>query len=138
LKDKEDGKTMETTMNKTAQMYFDHCREMFGDRWEECIEQFPEDMRATVAGYVYEQSWYGGEKYTLLPSPEDFSHLECGEWESFEEYAIEQLQDVGISPDALTYIEPYFNMEEYVSDLLEGYYVADTGNGTVWVYAVEW
>ena len=129
---------METTMNKTAQMYFDRCREMFGDRWEECIEQFPEDTRATVAGYVYEQSWYGGEKYTLLPSPEDFSHLTCGEWESFEEYAIEQLQDVGISPDALTYIEHYFNMEEYVSDLLEDYYVADTGDDTVWVYAVEW
>lgn len=129
---------METLMNKTIQMYFDHCREMFGDRWEECIEQFPEDTRATVAGYVYEQSWYGGERFTHLPSPEDFSHLECGEWKSFEEYAIEQLQDVGISPDALTYIEHYFNMEEYVSDLLEDYYVADTGDDTVWVYAVEW
>lgn len=129
---------METIMNKTAQMYFDHCSEMFGDRWEECISQFPKDLQATVAGYVYERSWYDGEKYTLLPSPDDFSHLKCGEWESFEEYAIEQLQDVGISPDALTYIEPYFNMEEYVSDLLEDYYVADSGNDTVWVYAVEW
>lgn len=129
---------METLMNQTVQMYFNHCSEMFGDRWEKCISQFPKDLQATVAGYVYERSWYDGEKYTLLPSPDDFSHLKCGEWGSFEEYAIEQLQDVGISPDALTYIEHYFNMEEYVSDLLEDYYVADSGNDTVWVYAVEW
>lgn len=129
---------METQLTEVEQMQIEHVAETLGKRWEECIEQFPKDLHAAVAGYVYEQLWYGGERFTELPTPDDFSHLDCGEWDSFTDFAIDQLQDVGIDSDALAHIEGYFDLDRYARDLSDEYYISDTGRGTVRVYAVEW
>ena len=44
----------------------------------------------------------------------------------------------GLPSDALDSIARYFDLDWYAQDLADGYYIADTGRGTVRVYAVEW
>lgn len=129
---------MEPQLTEIEQMQIGHVSETLGKRWQECVTQFPEELHGAVAGYVYEQLWYGGERFTELPTLDDFSHLDCGEWDTFKDFACSQLQMLGIDSDTLDSIARYFDLDWYAQDLADDYYIADTGRGTVHVYAVEW
>lgn len=129
---------MSTETYTLEETYAERAREIFGTRWDECISCFPEKDRGSVAGYVWDQARGGNEKFTLLPTVEDFIHLYCGEWDSFQEFACDHLLDAGVSSDALEYLGCYFDFARYAYDLSDEYYIVDTGRGTVWVYAVWW
>ena len=108
-------------------------------------------LTAAAWGGVYEEA--GGEQWPAvyawvesgsyvaegtgdLPSISDFEERYCGEWESFEDYARELADDIGLLADVPEEIARYFDWQVWSRDLAFDYSTYDDPEGGVFVFRV--
>ena len=106
-------------------------------------------LEATEWGGVYEEA--GGEQWPAvyawvesgsyvaegtgdLPSISDFEESYCGAWESFEDYAREVADLIGLLTDVPEEIANYFDWDSWTRDLGFDYRVHDNPEGGVFVF----
>lgn len=103
--------------------------------WEDYITDFNEDECAPLLGYL--EDVCGLHCFTNvedLPSVSTFRDMFRGEWESFEEYANEYLEEIGVFDSMGETLSGYFDLEKFANDLAFDYSVADAPGLKVWVY----
>ena len=71
-----------------------------------------------------------------LPSISDFEERYQGHWESFEDYARELADDIGLLADVPEGIARYFDWRSWTRDLAMDYSVYDDPEGGVFVFRV--
>ena len=71
-----------------------------------------------------------------LPSISDFEERYCGEWESFEDYACELADAIGLLADVPEGIARYFDWRAWTRDLAFDYSTYDDPDGGVYVFRV--
>ena len=108
-------------------------------------------LEATEWGGVYEEA--GGEQWPALcawvesgdyvaegtgdlPSISDFEESYQGHWESFEDYARELADDIGLLADVPEEIARYFDWQAWSRDLAFDYATHDNPEGGVFVFRV--
>ena len=77
---------------------------------------------------------YVAEGNTDLPSIPDFVERYCGEWESFEDYARELADEIGLLNDVPEEIANYFDWDSWTRDLAFDYTTVDNPDGGVYVF----
>lgn len=69
-----------------------------------------------------------------LPSVSDFEDAYQGEWDSFDDYAAQLAEDIGLTDDWPEEAQRYFDWEAWTRDLKFDYAVADALDGGVYVF----
>ena len=83
-----------------------------------------------------ESGYYVAEGTGDLPSISDFEDSYCGAWESFEDYAREVADLIGLLTDVPEEIANYFDWDSWTRDLAFDYSVHDNPEGGVFVFRV--
>lgn len=70
-----------------------------------------------------------------MPDSSSFEEAYCGKWDSFEDYAYDLAEEIGLLAGVPEDIRPYFAVDRWARDLLLGgdYWTAD-GDGGVYVF----
>lgn len=71
-----------------------------------------------------------------LPSASDFEDAYQGEWDSFDDYAAQLTEDIGLTDGWPEEAHRYFDWEAWARDLKFDYTVADAPDGGVYVFRV--
>lgn len=103
--------------------------------WEDYITDFNEDECAPLLGYL--EDVCGLHCFTNvedLPSVSTFRDMFRGEWDSFEDYAADLVEECGYFADCSDFLRSYFDYEKFANDLAFDYSVADAPGLKVWVY----
>ena len=79
---------------------------------------------------------YVAEGNSDLPCIPDFVERYCGEWESFEDYARELADEIGLLTDVPEEIARYFDWSAWTRDLAFDYSTHDNPEGGVFVFRV--
>ncbi|MGV9189039.1 antirestriction protein ArdA [Arcanobacterium canis] len=69
-----------------------------------------------------------------LPCVSDFEDAYQGEWDTFDDYATQLAEDIGLTDGWPEEAERYFNWEAWTRDLRFDYTVADAPDGGVFVF----
>ena len=101
--------------------------------WGEAFDEVGEHLRPALIAWV-ESGDYVAEGTGDLPSISDFEERYCGEWESFDDYASELADDIGLLTDVPEEIARYFDWRAWTRDLAFDYVVHDNPEGGVFVF----
>ena len=101
-------------------------------QWGELFDEVGEVQWPALLAWV-ETGCYiaGGDN---LPSASDFEERYCGCWDSFEDYATQLAEDIGLIDGWPEEAQRYFNWEAWTRDLKFDYTVADAPDGGVFIY----
>ena len=103
--------------------------------WGQCLTEVDEHLRPALCAWV-ESGNYVTEGDTDLPSISDFEECYCGEWDSFEDYAEQLADDIGLLADVPEEIACYFDWDSWTRDLAFDYDDHDNPEGGVFVFRV--
>ena len=101
--------------------------------WGRAIAEVDDHLRPALLAWV-ESGDYGTEGDTDLPSISDFEECYCGEWDSFEDYAEQLADDIGLLADVPEEIARYFDWQAWSRDLAMDYSTYDDPEGGVFVF----
>lgn len=101
--------------------------------WARKLEEVDEHLRAALCAWVRSGA-YIAEGTGNLPCIGDFEERYCGEWDSFDEYAQQLGEDIGLLDGATEVVARYFNWESWSRDLAFDYTVQDAPGGGVFVF----
>lgn len=103
--------------------------------WEDYITDFDEEEHAPLLGYLEDVcGLHCFANVGDLPSVSTFRDMFRGEWDSFEEYAADLVEECGYFGDCSDFLRSYFDYEKFANDLAFDYSVADAPGLKVWVY----
>ena len=102
-------------------------------RWAHVLNEVPDHMRRALCAWVASGD-YVAQGDSDLPSISDFDERFAGEWESFDEYAHDYADSVGLLTEAPEELARYFHWKSWISDLSFDYTVVDAPNGGVYVF----
>ena len=100
--------------------------------WGEVFDEVGEEQWPALLAWV-ETGCYIACGDTL-PSSSDFEERYCGCWDSFEDYATQLAEDIGLIDGWPEEAQRYFNWEAWTRDLKFDYTVADAPDGGVFIY----
>ena len=103
--------------------------------WGQCLAEVDEYFRPALCAWV-ESGDYVAEGDTDLPSISDFEERYCGEWDSFEDYAEQLADDIGLLDGVPEEIARYFDWDSWTRDLAFDYTTHDNPEGGVFVFRV--
>ena len=95
--------------------------------WGQCLTELHEHLRPALCAWV-ESGNYVTEGDT------DFEDRYCGAWDSFEDYAEQLADDIGLLADVPEEIANYFDWDSWTRDLAMDYSVYDNPEGGVFVF----
>ena len=101
--------------------------------WGRCLAEVDEHQRAALYAWV-ESGDYIAEGNTDLPSISDFEERYHGHWESFEDYARELADVIGLLADVPEEIARYFDWSAWTRDLAFDHSTYDDPEGGVFVF----
>ena len=82
-------------------------------------------------------AWIASGSHVLdgenLPDHGEFTDRYAGHWDSFEQYAHQLADDIGMLADAPEEIARYFNWQSWTDDLQHDYTVLDASEGGVYI-----
>lgn len=113
----------------------DAAKRAFGDSWEQYITEFSSEEWDAVAAYISETFHYQGHEPVGLVSVRQFRDIYQGEQDSFKDFELDILAANGVTSDVIDCLGEYFDLDSYVADVADEYYILDTGRGTVWIYS---
>lgn len=102
--------------------------------WEDYISEFEEWQYGPLRGYIDEYVWLPDVSIDDLPTVEKFREVYRGEWDSFEEFAIANVESCGLLRECDEFVSRYFDYEKYARDLSNDYMTHDAPGLKVWVY----
>lgn len=102
--------------------------------WEDYISEFGEWELGPLWGYIDEYVWLKNVSIDDLPTVEKFREVYCGEWDSFEDYATECVNQCELA-GCSDFVSRYFDYEKYARDLSNDYLTHDAPGLKVWVYS---
>lgn len=81
-------------------------------------------------------AWIKSCDYTDPDEPciDDFLERYCGEWDSFEEYAHQLVDEIGLLIDVPEEVSRYFHWESWTRDLAHDYQTESAPGGGVFVF----
>jgi antirestriction protein len=91
---------------------------------QEALDTIPEDMSDAVMAYCDNMS----EDVLTV----DVSRVEeafAGEWESWDDYVSNYVEDTGMLSEVPEDVKRYFDYDSFGSDLMYDYWTADTRDG---------
>ena len=101
--------------------------------WGKCLAEVDEHLRPALCAWV-ESGDYVAEGTGDLPSISDFEESYCGAWESFEDYAREVADLIGLLTDVPEEVANYFDWDSWTRDLAFDYSTYDDPDGGVFVF----
>lgn len=101
--------------------------------WGRCLTEVDDHLRAALLAWV-ESGDYVAEGNSDLPSISDFEERYCGEWESFDDYASELADDIGLLNEIPDEVARYFDWRSWTRDLAFDYATHDNPAGGVFVF----
>ena len=102
--------------------------------WEDYIADFDESEYEPLWGYIEEVEGSCDLSIDDLPDADTFRDAYCGVWDSFEEYAIEYVDQCDLLGKSSQFISQYFDYEKFADDLSDEYHIHDAPNYRVYVY----
>lgn len=105
------------------------------EEWEDYISEFEEWEHGPLWGYIDETVLLRDVSIDDLPSVEDFRDAYRGEWDSFEDYAANLVEECGYFGDCSDFLRTYFDYEKFSRDLEFDYCTHDAPGLKVWVYS---
>ena len=81
-------------------------------------------------------AWVESEGTGDLPDISDFEESYCGHWGSFEDYAVELADNIGLLADVPEEITRYFDWDSWTRDLAFDHSTHDNPEGGVFVFRV--
>ena len=69
-----------------------------------------------------------------LPIASDFEERYCGHWDSFQAFADQQVEDLGVLEGVDENLARYFDFDAYARDLAYDYTTADAEGGGIFVF----
>ena len=103
--------------------------------WGRAIDEVDEHLRPALFAWV-ESGDYVAEGTGDLPSISDFEDSYQGHWESFEDYARQLADDIGLLAGVPEEIANYFDWDSWTRDLAFDYSTCDDPEGGVFVFRV--
>ena len=103
--------------------------------WGRCFAEVGPEHWPALCAWV-ESGGYIAEGNTDLPSIPDFEDSYQGHWESFEDYARELADDIGLLADVPEEIANYFDWDSWTRDLAFDYTTYVNPEGGVFVFRV--
>ena len=100
--------------------------------WGELFEQLGEHQWDALLSWV-ETGCYVADSNDL-PCASDFEDAYQGEWNSFDDYAAQLAEDIGLTDGWPEEAQRYFNWDSWTRDLAFDYTVADAPDGGVFVF----
>lgn len=101
--------------------------------WAQRLEEIDEHLRPALYAWVRSGN-YIAEGTGDLPCIGDFVDRFSGEWDSFDEYAQQLAEDIGLLDGVAEEIARYFDWEAWTRDLAFDYTVEDAPGGGVFVF----
>ncbi len=84
------------------------------------------------------RAWIANDSYIIdgdnRPDTGHFEECYAGEWDSFEDYAHNFADDIGLLGDVPEEVARYFNWSSWIADLQHDYTVLDAPHGGVFVF----
>lgn len=102
--------------------------------WGKCLAEVGDSLRPALCAWVESGDYVAEGIIGDLPSIYDFEERYCGEWESFEDYAENLADDIGLLADVPEEIARYFDWSAWTRDLAFDYTTADNPEGGVFVF----
>lgn len=96
--------------------------------WGRVFDEVDEHQREALYAWVASGD-YVAEGTGDLPSTSDFEERYCGEWESFDDYARQLADDIGLLNDVPEEIARFFDWESWTRDLAFDYSIVDADTG---------
>ncbi|MDU5115246.1 MAG: antirestriction protein ArdA [Actinomyces sp.] len=100
--------------------------------WGELFEEVGEAQWPALLAWV-ESGCYMADA-DGLPCVSDFEDAYQGEWDSFDDYAVQLAEDIGLTDGWPEDTQRYFNWDSWTRDLAFDYAVADASDGGVFVF----
>ena len=100
--------------------------------WIGCLAEVDEHLRPALCAWV-ESGDYVAEGTGDLPSISDFEERYCGAWESFEDYAEQLADDIGLLAD-VPVTPRSFDWQAWTRDLAFAHSTYDDPEGGVFVF----
>lgn len=102
-------------------------------QWGRCLDSIDEHLRPALVAWVRSGD-YSAEGTGEMPVISDFDERFAGEWESFEDYAHDYADSIGLLTDAPEELARYFNWKSWIKDLAFDYTTVDAPNGGVFMF----
>lgn len=102
-------------------------------RWGRALDAVDDHLLPALFAWVRSGD-YVAEGDGDLPSISDFAERYCGEWESFEDYAHQLAEDIGLLVSVPEEISRYFHWSSWIGDLAFDYTNHDAPGGGVFVF----
>ncbi len=97
-------------------------------KWGRVFEEVDEHLRTALYAWVASGD-YVSEGTGDLPAVSDFEERYCGHWESFDDYARQLADDIGLLRDVPEEIATYFDWESWTRDQQFDHSVVDANSG---------
>lgn len=101
--------------------------------WGRVFDEVDEHQRAALYAWVASGD-YVAEGTGDLPSTSDFEERYTGQWDSFDEYARQLADDIGLLSDVPEGIASFFDWDAWTRDLRFEYSVLDAAGSGVYVF----
>lgn len=102
-------------------------------RWGALYEEVGPEMWGALCAWVRSGS-YTAEAHTDYPVLGDFEECFAGEWPSFQSYAEDLAEDIGLLRDVPEELLSYVDLARWASDIESDYTVTDAPDGGVFVF----
>lgn len=102
-------------------------------RWGDLYEEVGPEQWPAICAWVRSGN-YTAEGDTDYPVVSDFEEAFCGAWTSFQEYAENMAEDIGLLNDVPDDLRGYIDMDRWARDLAYDYSVVDGPDCTVYVF----
>ncbi len=102
-------------------------------KWGEIYDEVGATAWPALCAWVRSGA-YIAEGDTDYPVLSDFEERFVGEWGSFDEYATELAEDIGLLRDMPEQLQAYFDWASWIRDLRFDYSVEDAPGGGVFVF----
>lgn len=102
-------------------------------KWGEVFEEVGEELWPALCAWV-RSGCYVAQGTGDIPSVPDFLERCVGHWESFREYAEDQVESTGMMAGWSADAQRYFNWDSWTRDLRHDYTVEDAPDGGVYVF----
>lgn len=100
--------------------------------WGDRIMSVDEHLRPALLAWVRGSCWIADSDD--LPVIEEFVDRYRGHWDSFQEFAHELIEELGILRDLPEYVRTYFDVERWAADVSDDFTVEDAPEGGVYVF----
>ncbi|MGO1539793.1 MAG: antirestriction protein ArdA [Leucobacter sp.] len=101
--------------------------------WGRVFDEVDEHQRAALYAWVASGD-YVSEDTGNLPVVSDFQERYCGHWDSFDDYARQLADDIGLLRDVPEEIATYFDWDSWIRDLSFEYLTCGAETGGVYVF----